>query len=163
MDDPREHDLFGNPVRERKGLRGRPPIEVTEKDLDMLEAGLMKGWSNQRLAKVLGIGISTLKRNFGPLLSGRGDAPDRLRLAMFATTARKAIEGGDMGAMRQLRQMISEDEVVAARHDLMHRQSDDDDVRTEKLGKKEAAKRAANSLGGDDVWGDDLIPQARPN
>jgi hypothetical protein len=35
------------------------------------------------------------------------------------------------------------------------------EVRTEKLGKKEAARKAANNLGGDDEWGDDLLPQLR--
>lgn len=136
MTDPRETDLFGNPVRVRKGMRGRPPKELTEKDLDALEAGLVRGWSRQRIADALDIGLSTLKRNFGPILSGAATAPDRLKLAIYAATVRKAL-GGDMGAVRQLRQMITEDE----RADMERRL--DENPQPEKVGKKQMLRQDA--------------------
>lgn len=136
MDDPRETDLFGNPVRARKGMRGRPPKELTEKDLDALEAGLVRGWSRQRIADALDIGLSTLKRNFGPILSGAGTAPDRLKLAIYAATVRKAL-GGDMAAVRQLRQMITEDERAELERRL------EDNPAPEKIGKKQMMRQDA--------------------
>jgi len=162
LNDHRETDLFGNPVRAGKGRRGRPSKELTEKEIDMLEAGLMKGWSNQRLADVLGVGISTLKRNFGPVLKGRGEMPDRLKLAIFAATVRKALDKGDMGAVRQLRQMIGEDE--ARLIDARLREEPKDDAEREVIGKKEAQRRAAKDLVDGDsgnAWGDDLSPGYR--
>ncbi|KEP68432.1 hypothetical protein DL1_11890 [Thioclava dalianensis] len=128
----------------------------------MLEAGLMKGWSNQRLSEVLGIGLSTLKRNFGPVLKGRGEMPDRLKLAIFAATVRKALEKGDMGAVRQLRQMMGEDE--ALRIDAQLRQNAGDKEEPEVIGKKEAQRRAAKDLvegDSESTWGDDLSPGYR--
>ncbi|WP_143595013.1 hypothetical protein [Thioclava sp. DLFJ4-1] len=162
MNDPRERDLFGNPVRAGKGRRGRPAKELTEKDVDMLEAGLMKGWSNQRLADVLGVGLSTLKRNFGPMLRERSEFPDRLKLALFASTVRKALEKGDMGAVRQLRQLIGEDEALEIERKL--RDLPDEKDEPEVVGKKEAQRRAAKDLVSGDAqgtWGDDLSPGYR--
>lgn len=161
MDDRRETDLFGNPVRARKGQRGRPPKELSSKDLDMLEAGLVQGWTNKRIASALDIGLSTLKRNFGPLLRVRDHAPDRLQLALFATTARKALEG-DMGAVRQLRQLLAESEQKAAAA-RMSRAGEDAEEKDEPVGKKERARRAAEEVaesGGGDLWGGDLNPNS---
>ncbi|MBD3785644.1 MAG: hypothetical protein IE922_01560 [Sphingomonadales bacterium] len=131
---------------------------MTEKDFDMLEAGLMKGWSNQRLADVLGVGISTLKRNFGPMLAGRGEASDKLRLAMFATTVRKAVEGGDMGAMRQLRQMMAEDQVAAAEREISARKAAD---RAKPVGKKEVNEQL--SLDAEASLADALAAEVKGN
>lgn len=162
MTDGRETDLFGNPVRPRKGLRGRPVKEMSGKDLDMLEAGLMKGWSNQRIADVLGVSLSTLKRNFGPLLKERGEIPDRLQLALFSATVRKAIEKGDMGAIRQLRQMMTEDKAALAAQRLKSDEEEDDPDQDKKaLGKKELQRQHAKRLTdgeGTETWGSDLKP-----
>ncbi|QEU08216.1 hypothetical protein [Paracoccus yeei] len=166
MDDHRETDLFGNPVRARKGQRGRPCREFTEKDFDMVEGGLTKGWTNQRIAEALRVGVSTLKRNFGPVLSARDALPDRLELALFSATVRKAIEKGDIGAVRQVRQMIDEDgrRLSARRFDDSQKRGREKE-REKPLGKKEAAQRAAEDAGGEgSLWGDDLSPGfTRPN
>ncbi|MBN9674633.1 hypothetical protein [Salipiger bermudensis] len=124
----------------------------------MLEAGLMQGWSNQRVADALGVGVSTLKRNFGPLLRMRDQMPDRLRLLIFSTAVRKSIEG-DMGAIRQVRQLIDDNErrLAAAR---VNRAAEKDKA-DEQIGKKERARRDAKEVaktGGGDLWGGDLSP-----
>lgn len=137
MDDPRDTDLFGNPVRKRRGLRGRPKKDLTAKDLDALEAGLARGWSRQRIAKALDIGLSTIKRNFGPLLSGSGTAPERLKLALYAATVRKALDG-DVGAVRLMRQMIAEDECAELERQLSAEPA------PEKVGKKQALRHEAD-------------------
>ncbi|MGR3376047.1 resolvase [Salipiger abyssi] len=158
MNDIRETDLFGNPVRAGKGAPGRPRKELTATDLDMLEAGLMQGWTNQRIAKSLGIGVSTLKRNFGPLLRMRDQMPDRLRLLIFSTAVRKSLEG-DMGAIRQVRQLMEDNErrLAAARID----RAGEAEPPEAPVGKKERARRAAEQVaesGGGDLWGGDLSP-----
>lgn len=113
---------------------------LDEKDLDMLEAGLTRGWSNERIAKALDIGLSTLKRNFGPLLRMRDQMPDRLHLALFAATARKALEAGDMGAVRQLRIMMAEDATADAEARLAKVQKA---PKPQPLGKKEIGEQQA--------------------
>lgn len=168
MGDPRDTDLFGNPVRARKGLRGRPKKEFSEKDLDMLEAALAKGWTNTRIADALDVGVSTLKRNFGPVLRMREVIPDRLELALFASAVRKAVERGDAGAIRQVRQMISDERINDAGRrfdEAQRRDVDPPEVKERQLGKKEAAQRAAETAGGaGSLWGNDLTPGfGRPN
>lgn len=159
MEDVRDTDLFGNPVRARKGLRGRPPVELTKMDLDMLESALMQGWSPPRIAKALGIGLSTLKRNFGPTLKMAGQMPDRLELMLFAIAVRKSLEG-DMGAIRQVRQMREANEARLAEARI--RRTDRPEKETEEpVGKKERARREAEQLtesGGGDLWDGDLNP-----
>ncbi|WP_370281552.1 hypothetical protein [Pseudooceanicola sp.] len=159
MDDVRETDLFGNPVRARKGQRGRPPVEMTKTDLDMLEAGLMQGWTAPRIAQALGIGLSTLKRNFGPMLKMAGQMPDRLELLLFATAVRKSLEG-DMGAIRQVRQMADANKARLAAARLQRPDTPEKDTE-EPVGKKERARREAEELtesGGGDLWNGDLNP-----
>ena len=160
MDDVRETDLFGNPVRARKGMRGRPSKEMTAADLDMLEAALMQGWTSVRIARALDIGLSTLKRNFGPLLRARDQMPDRLQLLLFATSVRKALDG-DMGAVRQVRQMVEKNEQRLAAARVV---SGDDDAaeREAPVGKKERARREARDVAeqGSDLWGGDLNPKS---
>ena len=158
MNDTRETDLFGNPVRARKGERGRPPKELSSKDIDMLEAGLMQGWTNKRIAQALDIGVSTLKRNFGPLLRMRDQMPDRLRLLIFSTAVRKSLEG-DMGAIRQVRQLMDDNERRLAAARIIR--ASEDEKPEEPIGKKERARRAAEEVaesGGGDLWGGDLNP-----
>ncbi|MBF9042965.1 hypothetical protein HKCCE4037_06485 [Rhodobacterales bacterium HKCCE4037] len=127
----------------------------------MLEAGLAMSWTNQRLAKALDCGVSTLKRNFGPLLRIRDGIPDRLQLALFAAAARKAVEKQDMGALRQVRAMIEDNDRRMTDARLRQAQSggqqkmpaDDAPEKEEKLGKKAAALRDARQAveGGDDA------------
>lgn len=144
MDDPREFDLFGNPADPHKGGRGRPRKMLTAHDLDRLEAALARGWSNARIAKTLDIGLSTLKRNFGPLLRMRDSIPDRVQLTLFAVTMRKAVEKGDMGAVRQLRQMIAEDDLRFAEARVAD-QNAEQQQKPKKLGKNEANEIAAEA------------------
>lgn len=135
---------------------------MTEEELDSLEAGLAKGWSNARIAKAIGIGLSTLKRNYGPLLKRREEIPDKLQLALFATAARQALLG-NMVAVRQLERMIEKDEVTNLDRRMRAAQNSDDgevdeDPSARRMGKKEAAKEAAKTAGEGSDWGSDLLP-----
>lgn len=158
MNDNRETDLFGNPVRARKGLRGRPAKELTEKDLDALESGLAQGWAQERIAKTLNVGLSTLKRNFGPVLKTGQLMPDRLQLQIFAVTVRKALEG-DMGAVRQVRLMQQENERLRA-EERFRKGGEEGQEKAPPIGKKEAARRAGEKVTetSDGSWGDLLNP-----
>jgi hypothetical protein len=130
---------------------------MTEMDMDMLEAALTKGWSNQRTAKALGVGLSTLKRNFGPLMRMRHEMPDRLELVLFAVTMRKAL-AGDTGAIRQVRQMVADNERRLADARLREVAATESDE--EPKGKKEQRRQRVGELveGGDDEWGSDIAP-----
>ncbi|MGZ9812329.1 hypothetical protein ACXN5S_17850 [Pseudoroseicyclus sp. H15] len=164
--DDRETDLFGNPVRERHGKRGRPALELTSEDRDMVEAACVRGWSNARIAKSVGISDASLKRYFRATLKDRDTARDRMELAIFATTARAAIEEGSASHMRQLRDMLDRDARLAADRNIAERRAEDEEEAPVAPGKKAARLAEAKSAGGD-AWGDDLLghlgPQAKPH
>ena len=162
ISDERERDLFGNPVRARKGQRGRPPLEITPEDRDMVEAALVRGWSNERIARAVGVSVPSLKRHFRAALQRRDQARERMELAAFATLAREAIEGRSMSAMKQLREVLARDAMTRKQAEFERQQQEAAarGIGTEgKLGKKEAAHRAAiEAMEDGDGWGDLLSP-----
>ncbi|MGZ9811554.1 hypothetical protein ACXN5S_13905 [Pseudoroseicyclus sp. H15] len=164
--DDRETDLFGNPVRDRHGKRGRPALEITPEDRDMVEAALVRGWANERIAKAVGISVPSLKRYFRSTLKIRDTARERLELSIFAKTARAALEEGSASHMRQLRDMLDRDARLAADRNIAERQAEGEEEAPVAPGKKAARLAEAKSAGGD-AWGDDLLghlgPQAKPH
>lgn len=157
IDDCRAVDLFGNPVRSRKGQRGRPPLEISSEDRDVVEAALVRGWSNDRIAKSVGISLASLKRHFRAALAQRDAARDRMEVAVFAALARQGLEKGNVGALRQLRELMEKD-VARLQQAEMNRRQSEADAKGVKMGKKEAAQQAAEAALESDGWGDLLKP-----
>lgn len=107
----------------------------------MVDAALARGWSNDRIARAVGISPASLKRHFGAALAKRDAARDRLELAAFARTTREALDG-NMSAMRQLRAELDRDELRAQKRRLEEAQA----KRPAAKGKKEAAREAAQEV-----------------
>ena len=151
--DDRATDLFGNPVRERTGVRGRPSLQIDPKDRDMVEAALARGWGNQRIANTLGISLPSLKRYFRAALQKRDIMRDRLELA--------AIEDGNMTAMKQLRELMDRDGLTRQKV-VLEAQQQEAQAAGIGMGKKEAAQRAAEEAAASGGW-DDLLGPNRVN
>lgn len=98
-------DLFGNPVRVGKGMRGRPPFVPTEKDRNKVKLLLALGWVPGRVANALGVSLATLKRYFRAELSEREAMRDRLDARRIEVAAEAAL-AGNMAAMRIFEAMI---------------------------------------------------------
>lgn len=98
-------DLFGNPVREGVGQRGRPPYEATEKDRNKVKLLLALGWANQRIANALGISPATLKRYFRAELKVRDAMRDRLDARRIEIAMEQA-NAGNITALRELGALI---------------------------------------------------------
>lgn len=161
--DDRETDLFGNPVRENHGRRGRPPLQLGKEHRDQVEAALARGWGSQRIADAVGISLASLKRYFRAELKVRDIMRDRLELAANAKLIRAAIEDGNMTAMKQLRELMDRD-VLATRKQKLDEQQRQAREAGLGMGKKEAAQRAAENAAKDgDDWGDLLTPADRMN
>lgn len=156
--DDRPTDLFGNPVRASKGARGRPALEISDHDRDMVEAALARGWSNQRMADAVGMSTASLKRYFRAALKQRDSMRDKLELAANAKLIRAAIKDGNMSAMKQLREMLDRDGLTRRKQTLEAQQREAEAAGLG-LGKKEAAQRAAENALESDGWGDLLDPE----
>lgn len=98
-------DLFGNPVREGFGGRGRPPYEPNEKDRNKIKLLLALGWSNHRIANAIGRSPATLKRYFRAELKEREAMRDRLE-ARRVEIAMEQANAGKIAALKELGVMI---------------------------------------------------------
>jgi AraC-like DNA-binding protein len=132
-------------------------LQVSDDDRDMVEAALARGWSNQRIADALGISVPSLKRYFRPTLAQRNVMQDRLELAANARLIRAALEGGNMSAMKQLRDLLDRDGLTRHKRKLEEQQQEAK-ASGIGMGKKEAAQRAAEDSIKSDGWGDLLDP-----
>lgn len=158
-------DLFGNPVRDGHGKRGRPPFEVTPEKSNKIRLGLALGWSNERIANAIACSPATLKRHFRAELQERLMARDQMELRRFELIMAEANKG-NVGAIKELGRMLERNDSILAgkRFDDAQRRGDEQ-AKAKPLGKKEAAQLAAETAGGEgSLWGDDLTPGfGRPN
>lgn len=157
MQDDRITDLFGKPVRPNKGQRGRPSLEITQEDRDIVEAALVRGYTNQRICEAVGISLPSLKRHFRASLKMRDQARDRMELALFTAMARAAIEDRRPAAATKLLEMMRRDELLATETRLAKETS----KRPQPEGKKELDARLA--LDADAQLEADLEQEARSN
>ena len=154
--DTRGTDLFGNPVRENHGRRGRPSLQLGSEERDQVEAGLARGWSSSRIANAVGISLASLKRYFRAELKQRDVMRDRLELAANARLIRAALDG-NMTAMKQLRELMDRDALAGQKRRMDEKQREAEQAGIG-MGKKEAAQRAAEKAVQDNGW-DDLLSQ----
>lgn len=98
-------DLFGNPDRPGKGMRGRPPFEVTDRIRNKVKLLLAMGWSHERVANAIDCSLATLKRYFRAELKTRDQMRDRLDAERMMVVAEKALDGV-VGAQRLLVEML---------------------------------------------------------
>lgn len=136
-----EFDLFGDPVRDASGRRGRPAHRPSQENRNKVIMLLAMGWSNERIASALHISQPTLRRYYFSELKSRLIQRDRLDAhRMWVVT--KAANEGNVGAMRLQDQMLkrNDDAVIEAR---MREQGRD--KTTPKPGKKQLDEARAVS------------------
>ena len=165
-------DLFGLPVREGRGGRGRPPFEATPEKSNKIRLGLALGWSNERLARAVGCSLATLKRYFRAELKERDDARDMLELERFHLVMKEAHKG-NIGAIKEAGRMIERNDLAVSEARMRAAQeragqgaakAPEAEKPAKRMGKKEAAQAAAEAAGGaGSLWQDDLTPGFRPN
>ncbi|MBN9242442.1 MAG: helix-turn-helix domain-containing protein [Mesorhizobium sp.] len=125
-------DLFGHPVREGLGKRGRPPYEATEKDRNKIKLLLALGWSISRIANGVGISPATVKRYFRAELKQRDAMRDRLEARRFEIAMEQA-NAGNITALKELGAMIEKNDRMQIEADMGGKGSN---APTEKPGKK---------------------------
>nr|CAD6412930.1 resolvase [Rhizobium sp. Q54] len=150
-------DLFGHPIPEWKGKRGRPPYEPTANDRNKIKLLLALGWSIERMANGIGVSPATVKRYFRAELKERDAMRDRLDARRFELAMEQA-NAGNVAALKELGKMIERSDAMLIEARLRHGHHVPAPEKEEKLGKKEAARAAAKDAGKDSHWGDDLLP-----
>jgi hypothetical protein len=105
-------DLFGQPISDRQGLRGRPPYVATEKDRNKIKLLLALGWSIERMANGIGVSPATLKRHFRAELKVRTKMRDGLEARRFEI-AMELANAGNVAALKELGKMIEKNDAMA--------------------------------------------------
>lgn len=154
-------DLFGLPVDEHHGGRGRPRHKPTPENKNLIMLLLALRWDDGRIANALNVSKPTLKTHYFSELQARDEARDRVeavRLNMLWCLMRD----GNVAAMKEYNRLCEKAEVahLAAEFDDMQK-----DARELPLGKKAAAAREAETAGEGTGWGSDLTapPGSRVN
>jgi hypothetical protein len=151
-----EFDLFGMPVRDRKGKPGRPRYEATEKDRNKVKMLLALGWGGERVANGVGVSLATLKRYFRAELSVREKMRDRLDARRLEIAMEQANQG-NIAALKELGRMIERNDLMALDRRIADDQAHEpDEIDDAKLGKKAMASKAAETAGDSSEWGSDL-------
>lgn len=136
VDSERSIDLFGHPVREGHGSRGRPPYEPNDEDRNKIKLLLALGWSISRMANAIDVSPATLKRYFRAELKQRDAMRDRLEARRFELAMRMANEG-NIAALKELGRMIEHNDLMT------YGQTTSVQPKEVKLGKKETDLAAA--------------------
>ncbi|MFC3163071.1 AraC family transcriptional regulator [Ciceribacter thiooxidans] len=151
-------DLFGQPIPEWKGKRGRPPYEATEKDRNKVKLLLALGWSNERIGNAIGRSAATVKRYFRAELKERDAMRDRFDARRFEIAMEQA-NAGNVAALKELGKMVERSDTMLIDARLRQAQGDRKQDKEEKqLGKKEKQKLEAATAGEGSTWGNDLLP-----
>ncbi|GAB5432191.1 MAG: hypothetical protein EpisKO_15610 [Epibacterium sp.] len=158
-----EFDLFGDPVRQSNGRRGRPKHVATQENRNKVMVLLAMGWGNDRIAAALHCSPPTLRKHYFSELKARDIQRDRFDAHRLMVTLEQANKG-NVGAMRLLNQMVEKNDLMLTTGKIAEAQS----KRTRKPepeGKKAQERLDAQRLvsgegSGTDDWDDDLTPGA---
>lgn len=113
------------------------------------------GWNNERIAAAMRITQPTLRRHYFSELKERVIARDRLDLAMMMNLW-KQVEAGNVGAVKEFRKMLETNDLMNfGSLPVAHaRREEERETKPERLGKKEAANRAAETAHEGTTWND---------
>jgi hypothetical protein len=132
-------DLFGDPVPEGWGRRGRPQHIAARQNRNKVTMLLAFGWNNERIACALGITPPTLRRNYFRELKFRDEQRDRLD-ASLATRLWEQVEAGNVAAMKEFRKLLESNDLM-----LYGQKTKPVEAKPAALGKKEQALAAARA------------------
>jgi hypothetical protein len=137
-------DLFGDPVPENHGKRGRPEHVATQENRNKVNMLLALGWGNERIASALNVTPPTLRKHYFFELRFRDTARDRLD-AKLATTFWAQFVGGKTGAGREFVRLLERNDLALGRRSMPAEAAVPGSAKAEKLGKKELLHQEAQT------------------
>lgn len=136
-------DLFGDPVLPRQEGRGRPEHQWTLENSNKVLLAFARGLSVKEAATAIGVSAPTLRKVYFSEVAKRAQAQLRMEMTQLARLNKLAADGNvaaEKELLKQLDKMRQRDQVRAM--------APAPTAKPEKLGKKEAAARAAGQVRG---------------
>ena len=150
-------DLFGDPVDENHGKRGRPSHKATAQNRNKVMLLLAMGWSDENISAALCISKPTLNKHYFRELKARDVARLRLKATHMEMLWVQA-KSGSVPAIKEFRKLMDQVETEEAEREFLGKGlPSQNQLKPPKLGKKEEAARVANSAGQGTDWGNDLL------
>lgn len=138
-----EVDLFGDPVIPRQEGRGRPEHVWTLERSNTVLLAFARNLSVKQAATAIGISVPTLRKVYFSEVAKRDQAKLRMEMTQLARLNKLAADGNvaaEKELLKQLDRMRQRDQVQAM--------APPPESRPRKVGKKEAAARAAEQVRG---------------
>lgn len=127
-------DLFGDPIPDNWGKRGRPQHIATVENINKVTMLVALGWGNERIATAMDVTLPTLRKHYFSLIKRlRETARDRLDAA-FAMQVWKQVQDGNVSAMRMWQLFLERNDRMRAESDMAAQPADK--PAAEKVGKK---------------------------
>jgi hypothetical protein len=139
-----ERDLFGQAVKVTRRGRGRPAHQRTRETVNRVILGLARGWTVGEVALSIGITIPTLREHYSSELRRRGAMRLQMESVQLGRLNDQA-EKGNVAAEKELMKALEKGrraQVAAAFAATPSK------PKAPKLGKKEAAAKAAHDAKG---------------
>lgn len=136
-------DLFGDPILPRQEGRGRPEHQWTLENSNKVLLAFARGLSVKEAATAIGVSAPTLRKVYFSEVAKRAQAQLRMEMTQLARLNKLATDGNvaaEKELLKQLDKMRQRDQVRAM--------APAPTAKPEKLGKKEAAARAAGQVRG---------------
>lgn len=134
---PENLDLFGDPIPDNWGRRGRPQHIRTTENINRVTMLVALGWGNERVASAMDITLPTFRKHYFSLVRRlRSTARDRLD-ATYAMHLWNQVQDGNVGAMRLWQDFMT-------RNDRMGAESEMGVVATDKPAGDRAGKKASD-------------------
>lgn len=139
-------DLFGLPLRERRGDAGRPSHEPTDEIRNKIMVLFALGWTKEAVAESIGLSMPTFRKYYFSEIKLQDIALLRVKGRHVERLWAKA-ESGDVGAMKEIGKMLDRVALAKLSEQVIDRGSIEK-PRSAKLGKKEQMKIAAGEVSG---------------
>jgi hypothetical protein len=132
---------------------GRPPVEFTKVERESVSKFAAVGMPQEAIARALGKTIDSLRRHcMAELELGKWAWRGKTLLKLYEL----GHENGNVAAIKELLVL----QRASAADDAFNGSSAPRPKHPERIGKKEAARRAAQTAGAGSEWGDDLDPDS---
>lgn len=139
-----DFDLLGDPIPEGRGKRGRPEHIPTEEKRRLVIVLQAFDWSMERIAAALNCTPPTLRKHYFRELKHREEARARVEAKLLGKLMAAVEEGRDSAIEKMFKRLEKSDQNALAGR-VANRGSVS---AAQKLGKKEARKKAAGEVKG---------------
>lgn len=144
-------DLLGDPIPEGWNKRGRPPHLATERNRNKIIMLLAFGWSNERVARAVGVTVPTLRKHYFAELKVRDEARDRMDATIADRLWTEAM-GGNVGAIKEFRKLVERNDLMVAGRAYTGQPETPRPAKPPKLGKKDQARLDARTVPEGSGW-----------